>query len=291
VEIALTHAKSNSPPKLVRYFGSIMDAHQKRLSIGGSLAEAIKAKEFSAHYQPQFDLKTDRLVGCEALSRWHSSGLGQISPELFIDIAERMNLLAALDMGLLGSVLRFSNQLPAVQQDISLSVNASPSNILDTGYLDQLIGLSKELPNWVSLEVEITENALISEDQSLRQGMLRLQHANISMALDDFGSGYSNLKYLSSYPFEKLKLDRSLLQDIEKSPRNAVLISATIDLAHRLGLKVVAEGIETAYQHRWLKDAGCDLGQGYFLSRPLSEKDSPALLGSLGPDFQQIRDL
>lgn len=280
-EIALAHAKSKNPPKLVRYFGSIMDAHQKRLSIGASLAEALTAKEFTANYQPQYDLKKDCLVGCEALSRWNSRDLGQVSPELFIDIAERMNLLAPLDLGLLRSVVKFCNQFTGVQNNISLAVNASPSSILDAGYLDQLIALSKELPGWVSLEVEITENALISDDQSLRQGMARLLNADIGMALDDFGSGYSNLNYLSSYPFEKLKLDRSLLKDIEQNPRNALLISATIDLAHRLGLKVVAEGIETAYQHRWLKDAGCDLGQGYYLSRPLTEKDSLVLFGSL----------
>ncbi|GEM_PF-2275478 len=281
VEIALAHAKSINPPKVTRYFGSIMEAHQQKLSIGGSLAEALRVQEFTAHYQPQYDLKRGCLVGCEALSRWHSRDLGHVSPELLLMLQSEMNLLAPLDLGLLKTVVVFCNQLPLFQDGICLSVNASPSSLLDSGYLDQLIALSKQLPSWVSLEVEITENALISDDQSLNHGMKRLLNADIGTALDDFGSGYSNLNYLSSYPFEKLKLDRSLLQNIETNPRNGLLISATIDLAHRLGIQVFAEGIESAYQYKWLVDAGCDLGQGYFLSRLLAEKDGLLLFESI----------
>ena len=281
-EIALESAKSSpGSDRVARYFGAIMYNHQRNREVSEALIKAISREEFITHYQPQFELKNGEISGYEALCRWINPELGRVSPDIFIAIAEKMNLLAEIDQLQMQNLGEFGNEICSLQAAlICLSINASPTNIQNNQYLDTLISTANQLPKNCRLEVEITENVLVPDDNSLRFALSRLVNAGIDIALDDFGSGYSNLSYLSSYPFHKLKLDRTLLQGLEQNPRNEVLISATIDLAHQLGLKVVAEGIENAYQNDWLKQAGCDLGQGFYLSKPLDRECSIALLKS-----------
>lgn len=273
-EVALSEAKTCRDRSIVQYSGAVEQSHQLRLSIGVHLPEALASKTFFPVFQPQYSLVTGEVVGFEALCRWKHIEFGFVSPEIFVRVAEQMNLLKSLDLQLLTQVVADINEMPVQKLRLSLSVNASPSSIQDSRYVDGLLELSKLLPSWCFLEIELTENALISDDESLKHSMLRLQQQGVSIALDDFGSGYSNLSYLASFPFEKLKLDRCLISGLENNARSADLVSGMIDLAHRLGLKVVAEGIESEPQLNWLRSAGCDVGQGYLLSKPLPQSES-----------------
>lgn len=268
-EIALSEASCRCLKPVVAYSGTVMHNHRQRLAIGEYLPAAITGKEFFANFQPQYNLESGQVVGLEALCRWNHNQLGMVSPELFIDIAEQMHLLDSLDLQMLAGIVDFFADFPQPLQPVSLSVNASPANMQNTQYVDQLIAFAKRLPGWCSMEVEITENAWITDSNALKQSMIRLQTEDIGVALDDFGSGYSNLGYLSSFPFEKLKLDRCLIEGLETNARNAHLVSAAIRLAHRLGLRVVAEGVEDEFQRHWLQQAGCDIAQGYLLCKPL----------------------
>ena len=280
-EIALSEAKKQQSNSIVQYSGAVAQSHQLRRSIGKYLPEALASRAFFPNFQPQYDLANGQVIGLEALCRWSHVELGDVSPDVFILIAEQMNLLQILDLQLLIEVVDNISRLPVQKSQLGISVNSSPLSIQDSAYVDRLVEISKELPDWCVLEVELTENAFISDDQSLQQSMLRLQKQGVSIALDDFGSGYSNLSYLAYLPFEKLKLDRGLISGLENNSRNADLISGAIDLAHRLGLKVVAEGIENDYQLSWLRTAGCDIGQGYLLSKPLPQSEHRRFFKSL----------
>jgi diguanylate cyclase (GGDEF)-like protein len=283
-EIATSEARKKTSSSVVRYSGMVMQRHQQRLSIGKYLPRALAAGEFFANFQPQYELSTGRVVGLEALCRWNHAELGSVSPEVFIAIAEQMDLLQNLDLQLLTSVVQHFRKLPSPSKSSCLSINASPSSLQSSRYLDTLIELSKLLPIWCDLEVEVTENAWIADFSSLKQCMLRLQDQGIGIALDDFGSGYSNLNYLSCFPFDKLKLDRCLIVELELNSRNADLVSGAIDLSHRLGLKVVAEGVETNFQRLWLRQAGCDIAQGYLMSKPMPTSAGSLLFAPFVPD-------
>lgn len=283
-EVALSAARQAFQTNVVQYSGSVMQSHRLRLDIGRRLPQALASKEFKPFFQPQYSLRTGAVLGFELLCRWSPAEIGFVSPEVFISIAEQMHLLKTLDLELLESAVSCIRKLPA-EVGLCLSVNASPASIQDSNYLDSLLELSCSLPNWCNLEVEITENSLISDSQCLKQALIRLQRQGVSIALDDFGSGYSNFGYLASFPFEKLKLDRTLIASINGDTGNgdtgADLVSGVINLAHKLGLQVVAEGIESQFQLDWLRSEGCEIGQGYYLCKPLPQTEKQQLVAQL----------
>lgn len=277
-EIALSEARKSALETVIEYSGEVKQQYQLRLAIAKELPKAVSQKQLLPYLQAQYNLADSELAGFELLCRWQHADLGQLSPDFFIAIAEQLNQLAELDLQLLSQAIQSASVLKPYCREVNLSVNASPKNVESTSYIERLIELSDSLPDWCDLEVEITENALAADRHRLRESMFRLQRQNISIALDDFGSGYSNLTYLASFPFNKIKLDRSLLIEVLDSPRNKDLVTGAIDLSHRLGLKVVAEGIENSAQLNWLRSVGCDIGQGYLLCKPQPMKECQRLL-------------
>jgi diguanylate cyclase len=227
--------------------------------------------ELVLHYQPKVDLQTGKVKGVEALARWNHPERGLISPDEFIPLAERSNLLRPMTVYLLDTALRQCNAWRARGLDVSIAVNLSMQNLLDLRLPNDIARLltSWRLPPG-SLELEITESTIMSDHRRAMSILTRLNKMGVTLSIDDFGTGYSSLAYLQELPVSAVKIDKSFVLTMDQDPGNATIVQSTIDLGHNLGLKVIAEGVETERIYGDLAKMGCDYAQGYFLSKPLS---------------------
>lgn len=228
--------------------------------------------EIVLHYQPKVDLKTGACIGAEALVRWHHAERGMVPPGQFIPLAEQTALIEPLTTMVLRVAVK---QLAHWQQtglELSLAVNVSVRNLEDPklpALIDRLL-----LQNGVDaahLELEVTESGLMTSPDAVRASLLELRKLGISIALDDFGTGQSSLSYLKDLPADTLKLDRSFIRDLATNQKSRMIVDATIETAHKLGFRVVAEGIEDQDVYDLLCGLSCDQAQGFFISRPLPE--------------------
>jgi diguanylate cyclase (GGDEF)-like protein len=242
-----------------------------RLALIGELRRAMDETELVLYYQPKVDLQTGLAQGVEALARWHHPERGLLSPDEFIPLAERSNLLRPMTLYLLDSALRQCNAWRTRGLEVSVAVNLSMQNLIDLRLPNDLARLltSWRLPPG-SLELEITESTIMSDHRRAMTILTRLNKMGVTLTVDDFGTGYSSLAYLQSLPVSSIKIDKSFVLKMAEDPGNATIVQSTIDLGHNLGLKVVAEGVEDADSYNKLGALGCDYAQGYFLSRPLS---------------------
>jgi diguanylate cyclase (GGDEF)-like protein len=243
-----------------------------RLALIGELRRAMDETELVLYYQPKVDMKTGRVEGVEALARWHHPERGLLSPDEFIPLAERSNLLRPMTLYLLDSAMRQANAWRTRGIDVSVSVNLSMQNLIDMRLPNDLARLltSWRLPPG-SLELEITESTIMADHRRATAILTRLSKMGVALSIDDFGTGYSSLAYLQNLPVDFIKIDKSFcISMAEGDDGNATIVQSTIDLGHNLGLKVVAEGVETADAYKTLADLGCDYAQGFFLSRPLA---------------------
>jgi EAL domain-containing protein (putative c-di-GMP-specific phosphodiesterase class I) len=209
-----------------------------------------------------------RPVGVEALIRWVHPSRGRIAPDSFLPLAERAGLMPALTRTVLELSLDEAQSLRRLGWTIPVSVNLSASDLLDSGLVDFVAdALSRRGLPGSALRIEITESLLV-EAASSDDFLLRLRALGVDLAVDDYGTGYSCLAYLHDLPISYLKIDRSFTDRLLQE-RTAVIVASTIDMAHRLNLKVVAEGVEVAHQLEWLGLHGCDLVQGYYTGRPM----------------------
>src|SRR3954449_4373133 len=242
-----------------------------RLALIGELRRAMDEAELVLHYQPKVDLQTGKVKGVEALARWNHPERGLISPDEFIPLAERSNLLRPMTVYLLDTALRQCNAWRARGLDISIAVNLSMQNLLDLRLPNDVARLltSWRLPPG-SLELEITESTIMSDHRRAMSILTRLNKMGVTLSIDDFGTGYSSLAYLQELPVSAVKIDKSFVMTMDHDPGNATIVQSTIDLGHNLGLKVIAEGVETERIYGDLAKMGCDYAQGYFLSKPLS---------------------
>jgi len=269
---AMFHAKE-SGRNTCSYFTRAMNLDvTRRFTIEEQLHSALEKGELSVLYQPQVELQSHDINGAEALLRWHNPVLGQVSPEEFISVAEQSSLILPIGRFVLEQALKVLSQIQLTYPDFRMAINLSPVQFRDFGLLDTLGQLVREYQVQPSnIELEITEGVLLSGSSLVKETLEALHEMGIKLAMDDFGTGYSSLSYLRSYPFDMLKIDRSFVHDILKKPADRELINAIVAMSDGLGLKVVAEGVETKEQCRFLQSVGCDFGQGYFFSRPLSE--------------------
>jgi diguanylate cyclase (GGDEF)-like protein len=242
-----------------------------RLALIGELRRAMDETELVLYYQPKVDMKTGRAEGVEALARWHHPERGLLSPDEFIPLAERSNLLRPMTLYLLDSALRQANAWRTRGLEVSVAVNLSMQNLIDLRLPNDLARLltSWRLPPG-SLELEITESTIMADHRRAMTILTRLSKMGVALSVDDFGTGYSSLAYLQNLPVDFIKIDKSFCMSMGDDPGNATIVQSTIDLGHNLGLKVVAEGVETAEAYSTLASLGCDYAQGYFLSRPLA---------------------
>ena len=253
------------------------------LTLTGELRQAIENNQLSLHFQPKIDLSTMRVIGAEALSRWHHPDHGFIPPDEFILHAEQTGLIGPLTHWVFTTALAQLKDWQDRGHDLSLAINISARNLHDEGLPDLITRL---LSDWQvgldRLTLEITESAIMSDPEASLRVVKRLHSLGVRLAVDDFGTGHSSLSYLKSLTLDELKIDKSFVMHMEEDDNDAVIVRSTIDLAHNLGLKVVAEGIECVQHARILKSLDCDVGQGYWISRPLSAEDFDAWLEGAG---------
>lgn len=269
---ALFHAK-DSGRNTYSYFTRAMNLDvTRRFTIEEQLHSALDKNEFSLVYQPQVELQGNRTIAAEALLRWHNPVLGQVPPDEFISVAEQSNLIVPIGRFVLSQSMAMLAQVQRLEPDFRMAINLSPvqfrdNNLIDT--LNELVEAHQVSPQ--SIELEITEGVLLSGSSRVRHTLQALSDMGIKLAMDDFGTGYSSLSYLRRYPFDVLKIDRSFVGDIASKPAEREMINAIVAMSQGLGLKVVAEGVETEEQRQFLHTVGCDYAQGYFFNRPLSD--------------------
>jgi diguanylate cyclase (GGDEF)-like protein/PAS domain S-box-containing protein len=277
---AMYDAKESGRNTYSYYTAQMNESAQRRLAIEEQLHSALARNEFSVHYQPKVDLASAKIMGAEALLRWHNPVLGNVSPDEFISVAEQTGAIIPLGQFVLQQALK---QTDTWQRDFDssfqIAVNLSPRQFKDSHLVDiikQALNETNITPK--SLELEITEGVLLSGREQVKEVLKSITDLGIKMAMDDFGTGYSSLSYLRVYPFDVLKIDRSFINEMTSNCKDKALINAVISMSHALNLKVVAEGIETQQQYELLRILGCDYGQGYLFSKPLNVKDMTALL-------------
>jgi diguanylate cyclase (GGDEF)-like protein len=242
-----------------------------RLALIGELRRAMDETELVLFYQPKVALRDGKVKGVEALARWHHPERGLLSPDEFIPLAERSNLLRPMTLYLIDTALRQANAWRSKGIEISVAVNLSMQNMLDLRLPNDLARLltSWRLPAG-SLELEITESTIMADHRRATAILSRLSKMGVRLSIDDFGTGYSSLAYLQELPVDAIKIDKSFVMAMHEDPGNATIVQSTVDLGHNLGLEVVAEGVETVESYNTLARLGCDYAQGYFLSKPLS---------------------
>jgi len=222
------------------------------------------------HYQPKIDLATGEVHSVEALVRWNHPTRGLLHPDAFLRLVEESGLMPTLTRVVLTLALDQVAKWQARGQELTVSVNLSASSLVDSDLPKQVASmLAARGVSPHALELEITEAFLMADRDRARSILARLRESGVQISVDDFGSGYSSLGYLSDLPIDELKLDRSFISPMAQDPRTAALVASTIALAHSLGLRMVAEGVETDVAYTALTRFGCDQAQGYFMSRPV----------------------
>jgi EAL domain-containing protein (putative c-di-GMP-specific phosphodiesterase class I)/GGDEF domain-containing protein len=246
------------------------------------LRQAIAQDQLFILYQPKIDLRSGRITGVEALTRWRHPVHGLIMPDEFIPLAERTGLIVPLALWVLKQSLDQCRRWRSEGMHLGLAVNLSMWNLDSPELPDHIAALlaAAEIPSG-QLELEITESAIMDDPQRIMRTLRGLRELGVQLAIDDFGTGYSSLAYLKKMPVNSIKIDKSFTQNMEGDGDSAVIVRAIVDLAHNLGLKVVAEGVETSAAQEMLVAFGCDEAQGYYFSRPVTAADIRRLLRKL----------
>lgn len=245
---------------------------QDRLSLENELRLALDRGELELHYQPKVDVLSGRVVGVEALSRWRQQQTGEyVSPQRFIPIAEECGLIERLGTWALRQACRQNRAwLDAGLPQVVVAVNLSALQLRQPDLVETVSGILDETGLAPALlELELTESALMEDPEQANLVLNRLKALGLRLAIDDFGTGYSSLAYLSQFPIDELKIDRSFVRDVASNARSEAISTSVIALAHQMGLRVIAEGVETEEQLSFLHRNGCDEIQGYYFSRPI----------------------
>jgi diguanylate cyclase (GGDEF)-like protein/PAS domain S-box-containing protein len=273
---AMYAAKKMGRNRYQYFTKSMQESATSRLHLITDLHNGLRNKEFFLVYQPIIDLMTGSVKKAEALIRWQHPTKGLISPVEFIPVAEDIGLIVDIGQWVFEQAAQTVKHLEQLNiKDFQISVNKSPVQFTANSeahgdWFDYLssIGLSGE-----NICVEITEGLLMDTSKNLKEKLLAFRDAGVQVSLDDFGTGYSSLSYLNKFSIDYIKIDRSFINNLSLNKDNYALCEAIIAMAHKLNIKVIAEGIETEYQYNFLKSNGCDYGQGYYFAKPLLEKD------------------
>ena len=284
-DMAMYNAKAKGRGNYQFFTAAMQVAAITRLAIEADLRVALERDEFELHYQPQLDLRSARIVGVEALVRWRHPSRGLVSPLEFIPVAEEMGLIGRLGDWVLREACR---QLAAWHarglHDIHISVNLSASQFLDPQLSARIAAILASVNlDARYLDLEITESMSMKSPADTVAVMRALTAQGLSLSIDDFGTGYSSLAYLKLFPISTLKIDRSFVKDIETDPNDADICDVTVLLAHKLGLNVVAEGVETDAQLKYLLSIGCEKIQGYLISKPLPAAAAEDFMRTMRP--------
>ncbi|WP_017660695.1 putative bifunctional diguanylate cyclase/phosphodiesterase [Baaleninema simplex] len=284
---AMRYARQQGGNQVRAYTAALLDTSD-RLALETDLRYALDRNEFALYYQPQVDLTTGEIVGAEALLRWHHPSRGAVSPGRFVPLAEENGSIVPIGEWVLKTACQQSLSwqeagLKRVRVAVNLSGRqfdrASASDSFNPDLRQHLTRLFRDLSfDPRDLELELTETILVRNPEASVRMLEGLKAVGVSIAIDDFGTGYSSLGYLQQFPFDILKIDRCFVGGIDRNPTNAAITKASIEMARQIGLKSIAEGVETRAELEFLRQHGCDRMQGYFFSRPLPASEFAELL-------------
>jgi diguanylate cyclase (GGDEF)-like protein/PAS domain S-box-containing protein len=276
---AMRRAKAEGGGGLRFYDAALSSMAEERLQLEAELHAAIEERRLTVHYQPQFDLETNRIIGVEALARWEHPRLGQVSPTDFIPLAEETGLIVPLGRQVLRTATRQAAGWQALAGGLRLAVNVSARQFLDPSLTAEIeSALADSGLDAALLDIEVTETATLQHAREADAVLARLRSVGVAVTLDDFGTGYSSLSQLRELPISRLKIDRSFVSEIERNESSAAIVCAVIDLAHAVGVGVVAEGVETREQLEFLRRFHCGEAQGFLLAGPMPADRCEAVL-------------
>lgn len=281
-DIALYEAKSGGRGTYRQFERAMDESVRTRQTIAADLRTALHTHQgLEVWYQPLMDIGGQQMVGIEALLRWHHPTRGLIAPAEFIAIAEETGLIIPLGEWVLAEACVTQQRFP----ELLVAVNVSPVQFRSTGFVERVMAIvSQNGGDPKRLELEITEGVLIEDEREARAIIVALREAGFRIALDDFGTGYSSLNYLSNFPVDKIKIDRSFTQSLGVAENSVAIVESVVKLGHAMGLMVTAEGVETPGQMSALADAGCNQLQGYLFSQAVPADQLAALMKTIAPD-------
>jgi diguanylate cyclase (GGDEF)-like protein len=269
---AMYAAKKMGKNRMMVFSDALGASIRERLHLETQLRNAIAHGEIAVHYQPEFDVRTRKLVRFEALARWTHRTLGPISPAKFIPIAEETGLIVPLGISIMELACAEAVRWQAAGYPVQVAVNVSSIQAMRETFVEEVgvvlraTGLEPRL-----LQLELTESVTLNGATTVGEAMDRLAALGVSLAIDDFGTGYSCLSYLPRLPFDELKIDRSFVNELGERREVDAMVHSLVMLAHNLGMKVIAEGVETEEQMALITEIGCDEVQGYLLGKPTSD--------------------
>jgi diguanylate cyclase (GGDEF)-like protein/PAS domain S-box-containing protein len=281
-DTAMYRAKQLGKRRAVVFEPYMHTASFDRLELRADLARALETDQFMAHYQPIVDLETHQIVGCEALIRWQHPHRGLLSPAIFVPLAEETGLIGPMGEWMLERACRdlaeWRTTMPELAEPLTMSINLTAQEV----HGERLVPVVTDILRRTALPadrlvLEVTESNLLSDTDTIQERMQRLRALGTRLAIDDFGTGYSSLGYIQRFAFDVLKIDRSFIEGLDRQT-NRQIVTAVLDLARELGVRVVAEGIEEEEQERALVELGCKYAQGYRYSRPVPAKEFRKLL-------------
>lgn len=269
-DLALMKARSHKEPYKI-----FADDELAELALGWGLEDELDAaaenQELSLNYQPKIDMRSGRPYGVEALMRWNSPSRGFVSPDLFIAVAEESGRINELTWWVLNTALRESKQWPTTWGPLSVAVNASASMLHDREFVETVLSVLNIWGSENPLVIEVTESALMADQESSFHALQKLRDAGVRISIDDFGTGYSSLAYFKNIPANELKIDKSFVLNMLKDDADAHIVGTVIEMAHGFDLAVVAEGIEDQETFNTLAEMHCDFGQGFLMGRPMPQ--------------------
>jgi diguanylate cyclase (GGDEF)-like protein/PAS domain S-box-containing protein len=274
-DVAMYQAKSDGRNLYQFYLPAMNAKARSKLVLEQALRVAVKEDEFFLHYQPQIDLVSGKVVGFEALLRWHHLVIGNVSPSTFVPMLEETGLIIPAGHWVFSTSCRqrhLWNEM--LHEQCSISVNLSPRQFTDKNLVNQIrhvLEINDLQP--YQLEIEVTEGMLMRDTQYTQDVLRDLKRIGLKLSIDDFGTGYSSLAYLKQFTLDSLKIDKQFIDNLTTSKKDAAIATSIIQLAHNLGMQVIAEGVETAAQANLLQELGCDVVQGFYFGRPISARD------------------
>ena len=277
---AMYHSKKSGRNRFAFFTPELNAPVAERLVLASQLRRAIESNELILHYQPQFDTKTGRLVGTEALVRWNHSDHGLLFPDSFIALAEESDIIHLIGAWVLEEACRQIAEWQARQLVVvPVAINFSSFQFRRANLVENVAAaFARHGVKPQQLEIELTENAIMQDPKEAAKTLDRLHEMGVSLSIDDFGTGYSSLNYLKRFPIDKLKIDRSFVEDLPHDLNDAAIVQAIINLAKSLRMMVVAEGVETKEQLDFLRSLSCEVFQGYLGGRPIDAEHFSALL-------------